>query len=227
MDNVNDASSANSASQSSDMSFYVIMLAIIVGMAFYISYDMEQRYGTSADNSSSIAVEPVVVSVKKVVTVEVKPVAEIPATETTPDAVVVEKTEKKTVVTTVVVPFDSGVIVIPAAEKAKVEEAKADVTKIEEVKVQAAKVEAAAPIVSDKVAEKTAPGVLPIVDTMMQTVEIMTEPAVEAAQAAADVVQSAPAQAAPAYNPYDYQYGRPYQGYQQPQQPQQYGNPYG
>ena len=31
------------------MSFFVFMLAIIVGMAFYISYDMEQRYGTSAD----------------------------------------------------------------------------------------------------------------------------------------------------------------------------------
>jgi len=78
VDNVN----ANSASQSSDMSFYVFMLAIIVGMAFYISYDMEQRYGTSADNTNSIAVEP-----------EAAPVTEVAAEPVVSDgkAVAVEK----------------------------------------------------------------------------------------------------------------------------------------
>ncbi|MCU7801061.1 MAG: hypothetical protein KZQ70_13215, partial [gamma proteobacterium symbiont of Lucinoma myriamae] len=196
MDNVNDASSANSASQSSDMSFYVFMLAIIVGMAFYVSYDMEQRYGTSADTTSSIAVEPEAAPVTKAAA---KPVAvsveKVVAVEASPDAVAVEKTEQKTAVSTTVVPFDSGIIVIPAV-KAKTEEAK---------------VKAAAPVVSEKVAEKTvpvpapapapAPAPLPLIDSMMQTVEVIAAPVVDAAEVVTEAIP-APQPAAPAYNPY-------------------------
>ena len=99
-------SSSNTESktgQSSDKSFYVIMLALIVGMGFYINYDMEQRYGSTSSSAAAPMVgsepaqeqisTPVFVDIEKVKTVEVKPVAVIPAT--TPEAVVIEQIEQK------------------------------------------------------------------------------------------------------------------------------------
>ncbi|MCK5647546.1 MAG: hypothetical protein KAI22_01590, partial [Gammaproteobacteria bacterium] len=47
--------SASDSAQSSDMSFYVIMLALIVCMGFYISYDMEQRYASDSSTSADAA----------------------------------------------------------------------------------------------------------------------------------------------------------------------------
>ena len=219
-------SSGDNAPQSSDMSFYVFMLAIIVAMAFYISYDMEQRYGSGAAVSGTTAAEaisePIVISVEQVNSVEIKPVAEIPATETTPEVIVVEKTEQKTTVTTAAIP---------------VQEAAAPV-----------ETEKAAPEVTDPAADT-----IPMFDSMIQTIEKITTPVIEKAEEVVnDIIQPAPpapatvvkapeavqpasipaaqplpeaTPAAPDYNPYADQYGRrPYQDYQQPQQ---YGNPYG
>ncbi len=220
-------SSGDNAPQSSDMSFYVFMLAIIVAMAFYISYDMEQRYGSGAAVSGTTAAEPVVISVEQAISVEIKPVAEIPATATTPEVIVVEKTEQKTIVTTAIVPVQEAAAPVEA-----------------EVVVE----EKAAPEVTTPAADT-----IPMFDSMIQTIEKITTPVVEKAEAVVnDIIQPAPpapaavvkapeevqpapvpvaqsipeaTPAAPDYNPYADQYGRrPYQDYQQPQQ---YGNPYG
>ncbi len=96
---------------SSDMSFYIIMLALIAGMAFYISNDMEKRYA-SAETAQS-ASEPVVISVAETGSVVIKPIVDVPATETTPEAVIVKKVEQKTIVTTALVPVKEEV---PVAE---------------------------------------------------------------------------------------------------------------
>ena len=163
-----DNEASNTPAEVSDKSFYLIMLAMIVGMGLYISYDMDRRYGSdndvagskvttdssdssaegseitaegsgfaegsgSADGSGSAAggseytakdsgsadgstaivenkptqaselLAPVIVNIEKVKSVEVKPVAEIPATETNSEAIAVEKTVQETSVTTAVV----------------------------------------------------------------------------------------------------------------------------
>ncbi len=242
IDNGSQASSGNSSSQTSDMSFYVFMLAIIVGMAFYISYDMKQRYGTTSSTSitaepsaaqePSVAQEPVVVSVETVKTVAVQPVADVPVTETTPEAVVVEKVEHATVVTTAVVP-------VVEAKEALVK----DAPKATPVKEAAAATDSQA-------------HAMPMIETMAKSVDVITAPVVETVEVIKEAVspkqavkqeavkKETPKQAlkqvpvarqaaAPAYNNYanpyqgyQPQYGNPYQGGYQQQPQQQYGNPY-
>lgn len=215
--------SASDSAQSSDMSFYVIMLALIVCMGFYISYDMEQRYGadisTTADSTDSTVAQdaqepvsqPVVVGVEKLSTVEVKPVAAVPATETTPQAIVVEKVEQETVVTTAVVPVEAAVVKNESETAPEVVEKKA---------------------VADKPVQPSSL-MMPIIESAKQAVEVVTAPVVQAAETVAETTEAAteiitePApvvQPVQAYNPYDNQYGQPQNNYYQ--QPQ-YGNPYG
>jgi hypothetical protein len=51
-------STSTGTSQSSDKGFYIMMLALIVGMGFYVNYDIQQRYGNqSAPNVASDANE--------------------------------------------------------------------------------------------------------------------------------------------------------------------------
>ncbi len=219
IDNGNSSSKSTSseAAQSSDMSFYVIMLALIVGMGFYISYDSEQRYGetnsiaaTQDDSAQDAALQPVIVSIEKVKTVDIKPVAVIPATETASGAVIVEKVEQKTIITKAVI---------------EVEEAAAT----EEVAAKAVPVE----IKPVAAAPAPMPSVLPMVESMMQTADVVAAPVVKAAEEVTETVTQAAVEAAPApiaqpaqvYNPYGYQYGQPQNNYYQPQP--QYGNPYG
>ncbi len=60
----------NNSTQSSDMSFYVIILAMIVAMAFYISSDIKQRY-ESLDESSIQQIQmskSIVVSIENIAT---------------------------------------------------------------------------------------------------------------------------------------------------------------
>lgn len=96
---------------SSDSTFYLVMLAAIVAMGFYISDDMGKRYGSkegAADsnitNEQNQTAQPVIVNIEKVISVEVKPMAEIPAGEAAPEAVVVEKTVQEMTTTTAIVP---------------------------------------------------------------------------------------------------------------------------
>ena len=186
--------------QSSDMSFYVIMLALIVGMGFYISYDMEQRYGSTSSSAaapmdSEPAQEgiqaPVVVNIEKVKTVEVKPLAVIPATETTPEAVVVEK----------IVPVEekSEVVIAPVVQKV------------------------AAPLSPPAASPSPSSLMMPVMESAMQAADVVAAPVVEAVT---DVVAEPVAEPAQAYNPYGYQYGQPQNNYYQPQYGNPYGNPY-
>jgi len=241
---------------SSDMSFYVIMLAIIVAMAFYISYDMEKRYSASSQQAKKTVVlgpdltpivvtksepkkmveaKPEVISVEKIKTVEIKPVADIPATESTPEAVIVEKTEQKTVVTTAVVAVPEKAEKVPAP----VEKTSAPVTEVAPVvKVEVKPAEKAAvkehaepkvtpaaekaePVVAT--IEKPAaiqqvstpkPEVQPMVTTMAESMKTMTAPVAKAVETVADKAKPVmPAQTQQAYqNSY--------------QQAQQYANPY-
>ena len=237
-------SSAADSAQSSDMSFYVIMLALIVAMGFYISYDSSQRYGTgtssSADSSltgsaQELAIEPVIISIEKVKTVEIIPVAVIEATESTPEAVIVEKVEQKTVVTTAVIPVED----IVKTEAAPV------VENVESVPVIVA--EPKAPAVTAPAATQS---MIPAMDIMMQAAKDAATPVIEAVEKVAEkteaavtetvaepvmpvmptpVVQVPAPQPEQAYNPYGYQYGQPQNNYyqQQPQYGNPYGNPYG
>ena len=135
---------------SSDMSFYIIMLALIAGMAFYISNDMEKRYASA--ETAQPASEPVVISVAETGSVVIKPIVDIPATETTPEAVIVKKVEQKTIVTTALVPVKEEV----------------SVAELEPfVIAQPKSTPAPAPAAS-------------IVETMINTVEQATSPMVEA-----------------------------------------------
>ncbi len=60
----------NPTNQSSDMSFYVIMLAIIVAMAFYVFSDIKQRNDSKTERSTQTqtlqSIEPVVISIEQV-----------------------------------------------------------------------------------------------------------------------------------------------------------------
>ena len=137
----------SSGSASSDMSFYVIMLGIIVGMAFYISSDIEKRYG-SAETAQTVVDAPVVISVAETDSVMIKPIADIPATDTTPEAVIVKKIEQKTIVTTALVPVkEAAAAEVPVAEPAPVSILETMINTVEQ---------AAAPIV-ETVAEVVQP----------------------------------------------------------------------
>jgi len=65
---VNQTNNATHSAQSSDMSFYIIILAMIVAMAFYISSDIKQRYGSPVESSVQQieTSKSVVVSVEKI-----------------------------------------------------------------------------------------------------------------------------------------------------------------
>ncbi len=119
----------SSPKSSSDSGFYMVLLALVVGMGFYISYDINQRYGDeslvygNADSGAAVDIKalpnaPVIVNIEKIKTVEVVPVATVPATEDTPEAVVVEKVIRKTTVTTAIVP-------VPDTENAEKTESEA------------------------------------------------------------------------------------------------------
>ncbi len=212
---------------SSDSTFYFVMLAEIIAMGFYISDDMKKRYGSeeaAADSNSNSeqnqTTEPVIVNIEKVISVEVKPVAEITAGEGTPQAVVVEKTVQETTTTTAIVP-----VTVPISE-VKMPEAGSNQTSTIEVTRPAA-------------AEKE----IKLEDTVKHVVEpvksainsIPVESAATAVEAASTMMNnSVPVrQAAQEYQHYQQQfqqqyqqYGQPYQGgsfYQpQPYQPQSY-----
>ncbi len=75
--------------QSSDANFYLVMLAIIIVMVFYISYDMDNRY-----DSANVIIEAQTEAAPVIVEVEVAPVVEVaPAPEPTPvvEAIVIKK----------------------------------------------------------------------------------------------------------------------------------------
>jgi|GEM_PF-2607720 len=252
---------ANANKGSSDMSFYVVMLAIIVAMGFYISNDTEQRYGSSgiktmgdtitAAQTENSHPQPIVLGVETVNSVNIKPVAEVPAGENTPAAIVIETTEQETVVTTTVVPVQQtaeeetaeSASIAPVDNTAVVEPTPAVEAVV--VEVAPAPIAVTEPIVQATQAEPVAaePEARPMLESMLQTVEVITAPVVEkvntvvqsiqpqapatqTVQAPVSVAQpTAPMSNNSAANPYaNPYYGRPYPGYQQPQQ--QYGNPY-
>ena len=227
------------SAQSSDRSFYLIILALIVGMGFYISYDMDQRYGstagTAAGTEGSQPVEaaetatPVIVGIEKVETVIIKPVAEIPATETTPEAVVVKKIVQETTVTTLVIPVAEEKAAPETAQLPVAVETEAEVKPAPEVAPALDAEPAPAPVVTappapQKVMENMADK---MDNTMLQATDsianVMAAPVTNPADAAEIVAESVPDAAQPiqAFNPYD----RPYQdNYYAPQRP--YGSSY-
>ncbi|MCU7833956.1 MAG: hypothetical protein KZQ83_01795 [gamma proteobacterium symbiont of Taylorina sp.] len=204
--------------ESSDSNFYLTMLAVVVGMGFYVSYDVEQRYGSS--NASTTEVQPVVIPVL----VETAPAEVAPALiETTiVEATIVE-------IKSVAVDSEPAVEEAKLAESQPVEEA---VVPVKEVKVKQAEVakpatpvaevettaksmnEAAATEVADVIKTITkyvpVPVPVPVAVPTTQRVIIKTEPPVESD-----------------YQSYYPPYGQSYQGgnYYQPQNP--YNSPYG
>ena len=109
----------------SDSRFYMVMLALIIAMGFYISYDINQRYGdepllnsnTNNGGASDVAPKlPVVVNIEKIKTVEVVPLATIPATDNSPEAVLVEKKVKNTTVSTALIPVNKAAEEAAAAQ---------------------------------------------------------------------------------------------------------------
>ena len=211
------SSNSGSIKQSSDKSFYLIMIAMVVGMGFYISYDMDQRYGASSGSTpannevsepqaKAAPATPVVVGIEKAKSVEIKPVAEVPATETTPEAVVVKKVEQDTTVTTAVVP-----VAAPEAQK---------------VAVPAPAAESQAVMAAPEVVSPAAPAVEPQPGTASEVVAapVVEETPVSTETAAVAEAQTPAAEQAQDYNPYGYPYGYQYQRNYYQQQP--YRNPY-
>ena len=76
---------SNTNKSSSDSNFYLIMLALIIVMGFYISYDIDQRYGSSVAVETQPEVTPAPAAV--VVDVVVAPIAVV---EEKPAPVIVE-----------------------------------------------------------------------------------------------------------------------------------------
>lgn len=204
---------------SSDSTFYLVMLAAIVAMGFYISDDMGKRYGSkegAADgnitNEQIHTAQPVIVNIEKVISVEVKPVAEIPAGETTPEAVVVEKTVQETTTTTAIVPVAD--VKVPQAASKPI--STVEVTKPAAIE-QAVQLEDTVKTIIFKPV-KSAFDSIPV--------ESATTAVEAASTMMADPVPVR--QAAQQYQQYQ-QYSQPYQGgnYYQPQPYQQpYSNPY-
>jgi len=220
------ASGSGKPVKSSEKGFYIIMLAMIISMALYVSYDMEQRYG--ADKAASAdaepaqvnGLEPVIVNIEKTKSITVKPVAEIPATEQTPEAVVVEKVVNKTTVTTAVVPVPESPVATtkPAADSAMPQP-----------------VSGMMPVVTGVVneMEKQFKGVVDASsDTAAKVVSapVVAQPVAGAKDletSAADSEAAATDTPAPAYDAYGYPYGGGssyQQNYYPPQRP--YRNPY-
>ena len=78
---------SNTNKSSSDSNFYLIMLALIIVMGFYISYDIDKRYGSSVAVETQPEVTPAPAAV--VVDVVVAPIA-VPVVEEKPAPVIVE-----------------------------------------------------------------------------------------------------------------------------------------
>lgn len=76
---------SNTSKQPSDSNFYLVMLAAVVGMGFYVSYDVDKRYGSS---TAAVEAQPEAAPIPVVVEVEV--VTEVvetpPVVETAPAA---------------------------------------------------------------------------------------------------------------------------------------------
>jgi len=212
--------SNNTNEESSDSNFYLTMLAAIVGMGFYISYDVEKRYGAAVSTSTSpVVVESVVEKTQPPILPEAVEMV-IEETPLVPEQVVEEKT---VVAEPEPVAKESIVETTRPAEKS--------VTPVGVKEVKATEVEkAVAPVVSE--IETT---------TKMMTDAVATEAAETMKQATKYIPVPVPVPVAvpttqrviikseePAYQPYAQPYGRPYQrggNYYQQQNP--YNSPYG
>lgn len=238
MDPAHAPGSSNTSNQASDKSFYLIMLAIVVGMGFYVSYDMNQRYDESQSASTAPSTStgaedtvktqapvvitgdiPVVINVDKTKPETAKPVSEIPAPETTATKDIVDEKVQQTPQVSSTVPVEEN----------KVEEEK-----------QVSATNVVTPPVELKAEEPATAAEEPPVAQESTTThpEVVAAPVVEEVPAAettattmTDTVPSASQPVPDNYYPYGY-YRRPYQGnyYQQPRNPyyqNRYPYPYG
>lgn len=233
------ASNGNKTVKSSDKNFYIILIAMVVAMALYISYDMEQRYGsgkmdavtTSPDQKNgqepivqesnapkTSAQEPIVISVEKKKTIAVNPLTEIPATEQAPEAMVVEKIVEQQTVSTAIVPTAEPPVdtIKQSTEDTKAKPDSAAIPVVTGVVNEMEKQYKDAVNTAAKKASKSVSA--PVAEQTGNEVTVFEKSATASATTSADMP-------APAYNAYGYPYGRPYQrNYYQPQGA--YRNPY-
>ena len=241
MEPAHSSGSASSVKQSSDKGFYLIMTAMVVGMGFYVSYDMDKRYGANTTVVKAVEqtepdtrVVPVVVGDIPIV------VATEKSSETSEKAAVVEAVDKQESVTaekpveTEKQQQASSVVLetVPVETAAAPEtQQSAPAPALEAVTPAVEESELATPAPPAAATEEAATAMETAAETSPAADDVVAAPVVEPAPAsvteatesststpttpattAATVENNAAGQEPSAYYPYGYNYGRPYQG---------------